>query len=87
MDESAKLPYSRMNMEKIKSLDQKFFEKQKGKSYVNHIRRELRFQDGDSVYLKVSPKRGLCHFIIRGKLAPRYIGPFKILEQRDEVAY
>jgi hypothetical protein len=31
--------------------------------------------------------RGLHHFKIRGKLAPRYIGPFKILEQRGEVAY
>jgi hypothetical protein len=31
--------------------------------------------------------RGLCRFKIRGKLAPRYIGPFKILEQRGEVAY
>jgi hypothetical protein len=39
------------------------------------------------VYLKVSPMRGLHCFKIRGKLAPRYIGPFKILEQRGEVAY
>jgi hypothetical protein len=39
------------------------------------------------MYLKVSPMRGLCRFKIRGKLAPRYIRPFKILEQRGEVAY
>jgi hypothetical protein len=39
------------------------------------------------MYLKVSPMRGLHRFKIRGKLAPRYIGPFKILEQRGEVAY
>jgi hypothetical protein len=39
----------------------------------------LSFGVGDFVYLKVSP--------MRGKLAPRYIGPFKILEQRGEVAY
>jgi hypothetical protein len=50
-------------------------------------RRELRFQVGDYVYLKVSPTRGLRHFKSRGKLVPRYIGPFKILEQRGEVAY
>jgi hypothetical protein len=50
-------------------------------------RRELRFQVGDFIYLKVSPMRGLHRFKIRGKLAPRYIGPFKILEQRGEVAY
>jgi hypothetical protein len=57
------------------------------KSYTNNRRRELRFQVGNFVYLKVSPMRGLHHFKIRGKLAPRYIGPFKILEQRGEVAY
>jgi hypothetical protein len=82
---------------------QKFFEKQKGKfklldknlklaqsrqkSYTNHTRRKLSFQVGDFVYLKVSPMRGLHHIKIRGKLAPRYIGPFNILEQRGEVAY
>jgi hypothetical protein len=57
------------------------------KSYTDNRRRELRFQVGDFVYLKVSPMRGLHRFKIRGKLAPRYIGPLKILEQRGEVAY
>ena len=57
------------------------------KSYADNRRRELRFQVGDFVYLKVSPMRGLRRFKIRGKLAPRYIGPFKILEQRGEVEY
>jgi hypothetical protein len=57
------------------------------KSYVDHRRRELSFEVGDFVYLNVSPLRGLCHFKVRGKLAPRFIGPFKILEKRGEVAY
>jgi hypothetical protein len=57
------------------------------KSYTNHRRRELSFEVGDFVYLKVSPMRGLRHFKVRGKLAPRFIGPFKILEKRGEVAY
>jgi hypothetical protein len=57
------------------------------KSYADHRRRKLSFEVGDFIYLKVSPMRGLRHFKIRGKLAPRYIGPFKILEQRGEVAY
>jgi hypothetical protein len=57
------------------------------KSYANHRRRELIFEVGDFVYLKVSPMSGLRHFYVRGKLAPRFIGPFKILEKRGEVAY
>jgi hypothetical protein len=47
----------------------------------------LTFEVGDFVYLKVSPMRGLRHFKVRGKLAPRFIRPFKILEKRGEVAY
>jgi hypothetical protein len=57
------------------------------KSYTNHRRRKMSFQVDDFVYLKVLPMRGLHRFKKRGKLAPRYIGPFKILEQRGEVAY
>jgi hypothetical protein len=57
------------------------------KSYTDHRRRELRFDVGDFVYLKVSPMRGLRGFKVQGKLAPRFIGPFKITEKRGEVAY
>jgi hypothetical protein len=57
------------------------------KSYTDHRRRELSFEVGDFVYLKVSPMRGLRRFKVRGKLAPRFIRPFKILEKRGEVAY
>jgi hypothetical protein len=57
------------------------------KSYADHRRRELSFVVGDFAYLKVSPMRGLRHFKVRGKLAPRFMGPFKILEKRGEVAY
>jgi hypothetical protein len=49
------------------------------KSYADHRRRELSF--------KVSPMRGLRHFKVRGKLTPIFIGPYKILEKRGEVAY
>jgi hypothetical protein len=57
------------------------------KSYVDHRRRELSFEVGDFVYLNVSPMRGLHRFKVRGKLTPRFIGPFKILEKRGEVVY
>jgi hypothetical protein len=57
------------------------------KSYADHRRRELSFEVGDFVYLKVSPMRGLRCFKVRSKLTPRFIGPFKIMEKRDEVAY
>jgi hypothetical protein len=57
------------------------------KSYADHRRRELNFEIGDFVYLKVSPMRSLRCFKVRGKLAPRFIGPFKILEKWGSVAY
>jgi hypothetical protein len=47
----------------------------------------LSFEVGDFMYLKVSPMSGLHHFKVQGKLAPWFIGPFKILEKRGEVAY
>jgi hypothetical protein len=57
------------------------------KSYADTRRRELTFEVGDYVYIKVSPMRGVKRFNRKGKLAPRYVGPFKILERRGEVAY
>jgi hypothetical protein len=54
---------------------------------ADHRRRERSSEVRDFVYLKVSPLRGLHHFKVRGKLIPRFIGPFKILEKRSEVAY
>ena len=57
------------------------------KSYADKRRRDLTFQEGDYVYLKVSPIRGLRRFKVKGKLSPHYIGPFKILERMGEVAY
>ena len=45
------------------------------------------FEIGDFVYLKVSPMRGVKRFHTKGKLSPRYVGPFKIIDRRGEVAY
>ena len=50
-------------------------------------RRPLEFEVGDHVSLKVNPKRGMVRFGERGKLTPRFIGHFEILEMIDTVAY
>ena len=57
------------------------------KSYADNRRRELEFDAGDHVFLKISPFKGVMRFGQRGKLSPRYIGPFEILRQRESVAY
>ncbi|WVZ58444.1 hypothetical protein U9M48_008720 [Paspalum notatum var. saurae] len=57
------------------------------KSYSNKRRRPLVFEEGDHVYLRVSPMKGVHRFGVKGKLAPRYIGPFKITERCGSVAY
>ena len=57
------------------------------KNYADRRCRPLEFEVGDHVFLKVMPKRGVVRFGKRGKLAPRYIGPFKVLERVGTVAY
>ncbi|GJU51433.1 putative reverse transcriptase domain-containing protein [Tanacetum coccineum] len=57
------------------------------KSYADKRRKPLEFQVGDKVMLKVSPWKGVIRFGKRGKLNPRYIGPFKILAKVGTVAY
>ncbi|GJS60821.1 putative reverse transcriptase domain-containing protein [Tanacetum coccineum] len=57
------------------------------KSYADRRRKPLEFQVGDKVMLKVSPWKGVIRFGKRGKLNPRYIGPFKVLAKGGIVAY
>ncbi|KAK1423394.1 hypothetical protein QVD17_18696 [Tagetes erecta] len=57
------------------------------KSYADKRRRPIEFQEGDYVMLKVSPWKGVIRFRKRGKLSPRFIGPFKIINRVGQVAY
>ncbi|GJT77538.1 putative reverse transcriptase domain-containing protein [Tanacetum coccineum] len=57
------------------------------KSYANIRRKPMVFQVGDKVMLKVSPWKGVVRFGKRGKLNPRYVGPFKVIERVGTVAY
>ncbi|XP_071719004.1 uncharacterized protein [Rutidosis leptorrhynchoides] len=57
------------------------------KSYADVRRKSLEFQVGDKVMLKVSPWKGVIRFGKRGKLSPRYVGPFEIIERIGPVAY
>ncbi|KAL0549941.1 hypothetical protein IC582_014436 [Cucumis melo] len=57
------------------------------KSYADVRRKDLEFEVGDKVFLKVAPMRGVLRFERRGKLSPRLVGPFEILERIGPVAY
>ncbi|KAL5542431.1 hypothetical protein UlMin_010141 [Ulmus minor] len=57
------------------------------KSYADRRRKPLEFAIGDKVFLKVAPMKGVMRFGKRGKLSPRFVGPFKILERIGDLAY
>ena len=57
------------------------------KSYADNRRRDLKFEMGDQVFLRVSLWKGILRFGKRGKLSPRYIGPYEIVDKVGEVAY
>ncbi|GKA03510.1 putative reverse transcriptase domain-containing protein [Tanacetum coccineum] len=57
------------------------------KSYADRKRKPMEFETGDRVMLKVSPWKGVVRFGKRGKLNPRYVGPFKVLAKVGKVAY
>ncbi|KAL6211896.1 hypothetical protein ACLB2K_017119 [Fragaria x ananassa] len=57
------------------------------KSYADNRRRDLEFHIGDWVFLKLSPWKGEIHFGKRGKLSPRYIGPYAVTERIGPIAY
>ena len=74
--------------EKVSLIRQRLLTAQsRQKSYTDVRRRPLEFEVGDHVFLKVMLKRGVVRFGKRGKLSPRFIGPFKILERVGTVVY
>ena len=75
-------------MEKVKLIRERLKTAQsRQKSYADVRRRDLEFEVGDLVYLKISPMRGVKRFGKKGKLSPRYVGPYKILSRVGKLAY
>ncbi|XP_072986655.1 uncharacterized protein [Typha latifolia] len=75
-------------VEKIKTIREHMKVAQsRQKSYADNRRRDLEFQVGDKVFLRVSPWKGVFHFGKKGKLSSRYIGPYEILGRVGPVAY
>ncbi|GJT24250.1 putative reverse transcriptase domain-containing protein [Tanacetum coccineum] len=79
------IDFGKEKIVQIKQIIQSTRDRQK--SYADLKRKPKEFQVGDSVMLKVSPWKGVVHFGKRGKLNPRYVGPFKVLEKVGAVVY
>jgi hypothetical protein len=74
--------------EKVKQIQANILVAQyRQKSYVDKRRHPLEFGVGDHVYLRVSLMKGVCHFGIKEKLAPRYIGPYAIIDKYGSLSY
>ena len=57
------------------------------KSYSDNRRKDLQFEIGDRVFLKISPWKGVLRFGKRGKISPRFIGPYEIVSKVGPIAY
>ena len=78
----------RESLDKVKFIQEKLLAAQsRQKEYADRKVRDLDFMEGEQVLLKVSPMKGVMRFGKRGKLSPRYIGPFEVLKRVGEVAY
>jgi hypothetical protein len=74
--------------EKVKQIQANILAAQsRQKRYANKRRSPLEFEVGDHVYLRISPMKGVCHFGIKGKLAPRYIGLYPIINKYGPTSY
>ena len=74
--------------EKVALICKRLLEAQsRQKIYADNRRRELRFEEGDIVYLKVSLMHGVKRFQVKGKLAPRFVGPYPVIGRVGPAAY
>ncbi|GJS23215.1 reverse transcriptase domain-containing protein [Tanacetum coccineum] len=80
-------PFEALYRRKCRSPEKLKAARDRQKSYADNRRKPLEFKVGDRVMLKVSPWKGVIRFGKKGKLAPRYVGPFEILERIGPVAY
>ena len=77
-----------MTFEKIKLIRKRLqIAQSRQKSYYDNSRREVEFEVGDMKFLKVAPMKGVMRFGKKGKLSPRFVGPFEILKRIGKVAY
>ena len=75
-------------LEKVKLIQERLRTAQsRQKSYADQKARDISFMVGEKVLLKVSPMKGIMRFGKKGKLSPRFIGPFEVLKRVGEVAY
>ncbi|XP_073120167.1 uncharacterized protein [Henckelia pumila] len=75
-------------LDKIKLIQSRMRAAQERQAEYANVRcRPLSFEQGDRVFLKISPFRGTVRFGKRGKLSPRYIGPYEILDIIDDLSY
>lgn len=75
-------------MEKVQIVKERLKSVQdRQRHYANPKRRKIEFQEGEKVWVKVSPMKNVTRFGVNGRLGPRYIGPFEVLERIGQVAY
>ncbi|KAK6161878.1 hypothetical protein DH2020_001719 [Rehmannia glutinosa] len=75
-------------MEKVKLIKERIRTTQnRQKSYADKRRKDLEFEVGDEVFLRLSPRKGLINPKKGGKLSPRYVGPYKILQRIEKLSY
>ncbi|KAJ8768530.1 hypothetical protein K2173_022631 [Erythroxylum novogranatense] len=77
-----------MTVEKVEVIKQRLKAAQdRMKSYADANRKEMEYAVGDKVFLKTSPWKGVMRFGKKGKLSPRYVGPYEVLERIGPLAY